>query len=340
MPDICITTYMEASRSNMSLFAPPATHALGMAVANGLDCGLAAVEQRAFGGGEFKIRALESVRLRRTYIVQQLHGDAAGSAGDKLCELLFLAAALRDAGAERVCAVIPYLAFARKDRRTKSRDPVTSRYVAQLIEAVGIDHVMVVEVHNPAAFDNAFRIRADHLTTTRLFAEHFAARHFAGPLAVVSPDLGGAKRAQLLRESLQKRLATSVEFGCVEKRRSGGAVSGQYLAGDVAGRTVILLDDLISSGGTLLRAARTCRANGAAAVHAVATHAPVDSGAAGVVADPAFDSVTLTDTVPVDPAFARALADRLTVLPIAGLLAGAIGCLEGRGSLTALLDLE
>jgi ribose-phosphate pyrophosphokinase len=287
---------MEMDRLPLALFAPPATRSLGMAVARALDCELAALEQRDFGKGEFKIRPLESVRSRRTYIVQSLHGDAAGSAGDKLCELLFLAGALRDAGAERVCAVIPYLAFARKDRRTKSRDPVTSRYVAQLIEAIGIDHVMAVEVHNPASFDNAFRIRADHLTTTRLFAEHFAGVGVTGPVAVVSPDLGGAKRAQLLREALQKRSLTPVEFGCVEKRRSAGAVSGHYLAGDVAGRTVILLDDLISSGGTLLRAARTCRASGAVAVHAVATHAPFYGSAAAVLCDPAFDSMSPSPT--------------------------------------------
>jgi ribose-phosphate pyrophosphokinase len=301
---------------------------------------LVALEERRFEDGEFKIRPLQSIRDRRAYIIHSLHGDSVGSASDKLCELLFLAGALRDAGAERVCAVIPYLAFARKDRRTKSRDPVTSRYVAQLIEAMGIDHVMVVEVHNPAAFDNAFRIRADHLTTTRLFAEHFASAPVAAPLAVVSPDIGGAKRAQLLREALQRRLPGTVEFGCVEKRRSAGIVSGQYLAGDVAGRAVILLDDLISSGGTLLRAARACRAAGAVAVHAVATHAPLEHGAAGVLADAAFDSLTITDTVPLDQASRSELAGRVTVLPIANQLAGAIGCLHGDGSLTELLDLQ
>ncbi len=324
--------------NSIALFAPTATRPLGEAVAAALGCKLSALEERRFEGGEFKIRPLEAVRSRRVYIIQSLHGDAAGSACDKLCELLFLAGAARDAGAERVCAVIPYLGFARKDRRTQSRDPVTSRYVAQLIEAIGIDHVMVVEVHNPAAFDNAFRVRADHLTTTRLFAEHFAGCGFQGPLAVVSPDLGGAKRAQLLREALQTRVGMPVEFGCVEKRRSVGVVSGHYFAGNVAGGSVILLDDLISSGATLLRAARTCRAAGAVSVHAVATHAPLTAEAANVLDDPAFDSLTLTDTVPLDPQSSRALADRVTVVPIAPFLAAAVGCLHGRGSLAALLE--
>jgi ribose-phosphate pyrophosphokinase len=298
---------------------------------------LTALEERRFDRGEFKIRPLESVRSRPAYIIQSLHGDAESSASDKLCELLFLAGALRDAGAQRICAVIPYLGFARKDRRTQPRDPVTSRYVAQLIEAIGIDQVMVVEVHNPAAFDNAFRIPAYHLTSARLFAEYFAARGIKEPLAVVSPDLGGAKRAQLLREALQKRLAAPVEFGCLEKRRSAGVVSGHYFAGDVTGRVVILFDDLISSGGTLLRAARGCRDAGAVGVHAVAAHSPLTADAVSALSDPAFDSLTITDTVPLDPQSTRALAGRMTVLPIADFLAAAIACVQGRGSLTELL---
>lgn len=147
---------------DMVLFAPLTTRALGTAVADALGMTLAGLEERRFGSGEFKIRPLESVRNRDAYIVHTLHGDFEASACDRLCELLFLAGAVRDAGAARVCAVIPYLAFARKDRRTKARDPVTSRYVAQMIESIGIGRVMAVEVHNPAAFDNAFRISADH----------------------------------------------------------------------------------------------------------------------------------------------------------------------------------
>lgn len=321
------------------LFAPPATRRLGEAVAAALGTTLSAVELRHFGRGEFKIRPLESVRGRDVYLLHSLYGDADGSAGDRLCELSFLAGAAADAGAARICAVFPYLAFARKDRRTKARDPVTSRYLAQMIESVGVAHVMAVEVHNPAAFDNAFRIPADHLTTTRLFADHFAAPT-GSRLAVVSPDLGGAKRAQLLREALQRRCGKAVEFGCVEKRRSAGAVSGHYFAGEVSDRRVILIDDLISSGETLLRAAQACRAAGALEVHAAATHATLAPDAADRLGHAPLDSVTLTDTVPLDPAAAAMLGDRLTTLSVAGLLAGAIACQRGRGTLSALLELD
>jgi ribose-phosphate pyrophosphokinase len=322
------------------LLAPPATRPLATDVAAALGTALSPLELRQFGRGEFKIRPLESVRGRDVFLLHGIYGDAEGSACDRLCELLFLAGAVRDAAAARIVAVIPYLAFARKDRRTKSRDPVTSRYVAQMMESVGIAQVMAVEVHNPAAFDNAFRIPADHLTTTRLFADHFASQGHARPLAVVSPDLGGAKRAQLLREALQRRAGTPVEFGCVEKRRSAGVVSGHYFAGEVSGRSVILLDDLIGSGETLLRAAQACRAAGAAQVHAAATHAPLLPQAAARLNDPVLDSLTLTDTVALDPQSARTLSGRVTVLPIAGLLADAIACQRGSGSLGALLELD
>lgn len=306
------------------VFAPPGTQPLAEQVARALGVQLAPLELRRFGAGEFKIRPLVPVRSRRTCIIHSLHGPAGSGACERLCELLFLAGALHDAGAERVCAVVPYMAFARKDRRTKPQDPVSFRYVAQMMEAIGIDRVVAIEAHNPAAFDNAFRIRSEHLAAAPLFAAHVGSWRPLPPLAVVSPDLGGAKGAQLLREALQEQLGVEVEFGCVEKRRSSGVVSGHYFAGDVAGRAVILIDDLISSGGTLRRAAQRCREAGAIAVHAMATHAPLDADAPGVLSDPVFDSLVVTDTVPVDPALASALAPRLTVLPVAGLLAAAI----------------
>ncbi|HEY7377261.1 MAG TPA: ribose-phosphate diphosphokinase [Steroidobacteraceae bacterium] len=321
----------------IALFAPQATHRLGAAVAAALGTELARHEERRFAGGEFKIRPLESVRGRHAWVLQSLYGTAGASACDRLCEQLFLAGAIRDAGAEHVGLLFPYLAFARKDRRTKARDPLTSRYVAQMCEAVGVDRVAAVEVHNPAAFENAHRIPAEHLSLTRMFAEHFAHRFSAASVAVVSPDLGGSKRAQLLREALQRRIGGDVEFGCVEKRRSGDVVSGGRLVGEVAGRQVIVLDDLISSGDTMRRAARICREAGARGVHAAAAHAPFAPDALHNLAAPEFDSLTITDTVPLSGEASAALG-YATVLPVAELIARATACIEGDGSLSDLLE--
>ena len=133
----------------------------------------------------------------------RLHSGPSQSAADKLCRLLFFIGALKDAGAARVTAVTPYLCYARKDRRTKARDPVTTRYLAKLFESVGTDMIVTLDVHNPSAFENAFRCRTITATAAPLFVDY--AKLLADrPLAVISPDTGGAKRAELFREALEE----------------------------------------------------------------------------------------------------------------------------------------
>jgi ribose-phosphate pyrophosphokinase len=163
------------------------------------------------------------------------------------------------------------LAYARKDRRTKPFDPVTLRYVAQLFEAVGLAQMIVLEAHNVAAFQNACRCTTVHLEAHRAFDPVASELAGDGPLAVASPDPGGVKRAQLWRESLPAPGAG--RFASGDKRRSAGLVSSANLvAGDVSGMTVLVLDDLIASGETMLRAAQVLRQVGASRVIACATH--------------------------------------------------------------------
>ena len=211
----------------MLIFALNAAREFGAVVAGALGVELAPHEEREFEDGEHKARPLVSVRGRDVYVVQSLHGGPHASPNDKLCRLLFFAGALRDAGARRVTAVIPYLAYARKDRRTQSRDPVTTRYVAELIEAVGIDRVVVVDVHNLAAFENAFRCPIVHLEARPLFVTHLAPLLRGRDVVVVSPDAGGAKRADLLRKSLAASLESDIPLAFLAKKRSGGVVSGE-----------------------------------------------------------------------------------------------------------------
>ena len=154
------------------LFALQATADLGKAVAHALGGKLAAHEERAFEDGEHKVRPLDAVGGADVYVVQSLHGGPSESANDKLCRLLFFIGALKDAGAARVTAVVPYLCYARKDRRTKPNDPVTTRYIAGMFEAVGTDCIVTLEVHNPVAFENAFRCRTVTLTGTPLFVDY------------------------------------------------------------------------------------------------------------------------------------------------------------------------
>jgi ribose-phosphate pyrophosphokinase len=319
------------------IFALEATREFGAAVARSLGVQMAPHEERVFEDGEHKVRPLTEVRGRDVYVIQSLHGGPDASPNDKLCRLLFFAGALRDAGAERVTAVVPYLAYGRKDRRTQSRDPVTTRYVAELIEAVGIDRVMTVDVHNPAAFENAFRRPTVHLEARPLFVAHLLPLLCERPAAVVSPDAGGAKRAELLREALAEALGAEVALAFLEKRRSGGVVSGEpAVIGAVRGRSVVIVDDLISTGTTLARAAAACRDAGAVQIHALVTHGLFTGDAAAVVAAAGFERLVITNTAPPFRLPAATVAKHLRVLDAAPLVAEAIRRLHQNQSLEDL----
>lgn len=322
---------------SLLLFTLEASRRLAEQVSLELQVPLAAHEERDFEDGEHKVRPLVNVRGRHVVVFHSLHGQPGMSANDKLCRLLFFIGTLKDASARRVTSVVPYLAYSRKDRRTKPRDPVTTRYIAALFEAVGTDHVVTLEVHNLAAFQNAFRCTTDHLDCAQLFAAHFAPLIKDEDVVVVSPDAGGVKRANRFREMLMRALGREVPTAFVEKYRSSGVVSGGTLVGEVDGRTAIILDDLISSGTTMVRAAAACRERGARRVFAAAAHGLFVHDAGHVLGDPALDGIVTTDSVPpfrLDGAF---VAERLTVLPSAPLFAAAIQRLHDGGSITELL---
>jgi ribose-phosphate pyrophosphokinase len=313
----------------IALFGLERSRALAERVAAWLAITLSAHEERNFEDGEHKARPLEDVRGRDAFVLHALHGDDAESGNDKLCRLLFFCGALKDAGAARVTAVAPYLCYARKDRRTKLRDPITTRYLGQMFEALGVDRVIAFEVHNLAAFENAFRCPTFHIESAKLIAAHLAPRLGAAPAAAVSPDAGGAKRAEAFRQALEALTGREVGSAYMEKFRSSGVVTGAILAGDVRARTAVIIDDLISTGGTLVRAATACRAAGANRVIAAAAHGLFAGGAPELFASPAIDALIVTDTVPPFRLGPDALR-RLTVLDPSEAIAEAIrACHDG-----------
>jgi ribose-phosphate pyrophosphokinase len=321
---------------NLQVFALGASRRFGEKIADLLKLPLAAHEEREFEDGEHKARPLESVRGGDVYVIHSLYGDPQQTANDKLVRLLFFSGALKDAAAQRVTAVLPYLCYARKDRRTKPRDPVSSRYVAALLESVGVDRVLTLDVHNLAAYENAFRIAPEHLEARPLLVDYFAARLGAGPAAVVSPDIGGVKRAEAFRQTLEERLGRAVERGFMEKRRSEGVVSGDLFVGSVAGCDVVIVDDLVSSGTTLLRAVNACKAHGAKRIYAAATHGLFTAKAAGLFGDPALKELVVTDTVPPFRLEPQAVNGKLRVISCVPLIAEAIRRMHTNGSLSAL----
>jgi ribose-phosphate pyrophosphokinase len=237
---------------------------------------------------------------------------------------------LRDAGAARVTACVPYLCYARKDRRTQPHDPVSTRYVAQLFEAVGVDRVVVLEVHNEAAFDNAFRCTTVRLGSGPVFAAELARLADPASLVIASPDVGGVKRAQAVRELLAAGLRRDLGFAFMEKRRTGGVVSGDTLVGDVAGRDVLIFDDLIASGETIMRAAAAARRAGARRVYCAAAHA-VFTPAARQLFEGALDAVLVSDSVALPAEFERFRGNALRVCSVAPLFATTIAELASRG---------
>lgn len=324
-------------QSPLAVFSLNSGRSLGERVAGQLGIRLASHEEREFEWGQHKARPLESVRDADVYVVQSLHGEAGESINDKLCRLLFFLGALRDAGARCVTAVVPYLCYSRKDRQTKHRDPVTTRYVAALFEAVGVNRVVTLEVHNLAAFQNAFRCQTEHLGARGIFADLIAGQFGSGELVLVSPDPGGIKRVNSYRDAVAHRLGRPVPTGFVEKRRSDDVVSGDLVVGKMEGRIVVLVDDLISGGTTLAHAADACRRSGARAVIAVAAHGAFVPEASRVLGSAPIDRLVILDHIP-PTVLDETLRAKLLVLDSSPLFAEAIRRLHEGQSLGDLLD--
>lgn len=321
------------------IFALSESRELAADIARVASLKLQPLEERAFEEGEFKLRPLVPVRDQTVFAVQSLAGSSDAPVANRLVRLLFLLFGLHDAGAARTIAVVPYLSFARKDRRTQTRDPVNTRYVAQLLESTGLARLIALDVHNPAALDNAFRIPVDHLSALPMFVNHFAERFPGGKLVVASPDVGGIKRVQIFRDLLARRLGEDTEVVFIEKRRAGGVVSGGAIVGNVAGRTVIVLDDLCATGGTLTRAAAGLREAGAAAVYVAVTHAPLAAGLTTLCAADSIAGIVVTDSVGTALHVRNsAMHPKLTVLPIAPLIGQAVRRIADSASLAPLLD--
>lgn len=249
------------------LLAIGASRDLGERIARRAAIPLVDYEEEIFPDGERKIGPAEDVAGRTVLALHSLHArqeDETGGVGDQLLRLLLLIGALKDAGAARVIALTPYLALARQDRRTANGEPVSSRYVAILLQAMGIDAIAALDVHNVSAFENAFSCPSRALSAVPLFVGHFAVQLRGRatdqddddakerPILVLSPDAGGIKRARGFQQRLAGALERPVELGLMDKRRDG---DGETFAGSAEGAVAIIIDDMISGGTTLARAA-------------------------------------------------------------------------------------
>lgn len=322
---------------SFKLFALNDSAPFGALVAGAAGVPLSQHEEMDFEDGEHEARPLESVRNEEVFVVQSLYDGNEHSLNDKLCRLLFFIGALKDASARRVTAVLPYLCYARKDQKSEARGPVTTRYLASLLEAVGADHIVTIDVHDIPAYQNAFRLPTENLEAGKLFVDYLAPRLEGEEIVVMSPDIGGVKRAERFQKTLSKRLQREVSLAFKEKYRKEGVVSGDAIVGDVKGKLVVIEDDMISTGTTLSRSVKACAAAGAKGVIAAATHGLFSGKAPEVLADETLQEIIVTNTVPPFRLEGTPVLQKTTVLDVAPLFGEAINRMHSGGSLTDLV---
>ncbi len=253
----------------------------------GIDLCDAAVDR--FSDGEVRVRIRETVRGADVFVIQ----PTCPPVNDHLMELLIIIDALRRASARKVIAVIPYYGYARQDRKHTGRVPITARLVANLLETAGADRVLTMDLH-VGQIQGFFNIPVDNLQAAPIFANYYR-EHDAdgGKTIIVSPDAGGAVRARLLAERLDLPIAI------LEKRRSadGSQVQVVNVIGDVSGKRAVLVDDIVSSGSTLVLAANALLEHGATEVHAYCTHGVFSGNALDALAQSPLKKVVVTNTI-------------------------------------------
>ncbi|GBD40426.1 Ribose-phosphate pyrophosphokinase [bacterium HR38] len=290
-----------------------------VAEALGVPLGKAVVDR--FPDGEVRVRLLESVRGDDVYLIQ----PTSPPVNDHLMELLLLADAARRSSAGRINAVIPYFGYARQDKQTQGREPVSAKLVANLLETVGVHRVIAIDLHAPQ-IQGFFDIPVDHLSAVRLFARYLQEKGYTENGVVVSPDAGRAEEARRLSERL------GLPFAMLAKRRHGPKeTSVTYVIGEVLGKRPLIIDDIVSTGGTIRRGVEALLLAGALPEMVVmATHPVLVGEARENLSHPAIREVIFTDTIPLrDGGY--------TVLSTAELLAQAIRHVHTNQSVSALI---
>lgn len=247
---------------------------------------LGALSVDNFSDGEFQPQYLESVRGATVYIIQSTMPPA-----DNLMELLLAIDAAKRASADKVIAVMPYFGWARQDRKDRPRVAIGAKLVANLLKAAGADRVMTCDLHADQ-IQGFFDIPVDHVYASKVFIPFIQSRHFEN-LAIAAPDMGGAKRANAYARALDAGVVI-----CHKTREKANVVGSITAIGDVEGKNVIIVDDMIDTAGTLCKAADVLKAKGAASVRAIATHGVLSGQAVQRLHDSSFEEVFITDTVP------------------------------------------
>ncbi|NUM80865.1 ribose-phosphate pyrophosphokinase [bacterium] len=290
-------------------------------VARQMGVSLAEVEIYNFSDGEIFAKYVENIRGKDLFIIQPTFPPA-----DNLMELLILIDAAKRASAYRVTAVIPYFGYARQDRKDQPRVPITAKLTADLISTAGVDRLLTMDLHS-AQIQGFFNVPLDHLYSSPVLTEYWKTKLSSGAV-VVSPDVGGVKLAR----AYAKRL--NADFAIIDKRRPrANDVEIMNIIGEVEGRDILLIDDMIDTAGTLTQAASALKNNGARHIYAACTH-PILSGSAieKVMASP-IETITVTDTIPL-----RHTCEKIEVISVTHVFAEAIARIHKAESISVLFN--
>ena len=310
----------------MKLMTGNANRPLAQAIASYLDTALTEASVRRFADEEIFVEINENVRGEDVFVIQ----STGFPANDNLMELLIMIDALKRASARRITAVVPYLGYARQDRKPGPRTPISAKLVANLITVAGADRVLSVDLH-AGQIQGFFDIPTDNLYAAPVMSADIQARFSSDRMMVVSPDVGGVVRARVLA----KRLGNA-PLAIVDKRRErAGESEVMNIIGDVEGRFCVLVDDIVDSAGTLCNAAAALKAAGAEDVVAYVSHGVLSGGAVARVEGSVLSELVITDTIYSDAVTASA---RIRHLPIAPLLGEAIKRIADETSVSSLFD--
>ncbi len=312
-------------RGPLLLLAGRANPPLAREIADALGTSAEGVTIHNFADGEIFVRIDRNARGRDVFIIQPTVANA-----DNMMELLLLIDAARRASAEHVTAVVPYFGYGRQDRKDQPRVSIAAKLVANLIVAAGADRLVSIDFHQHQ-IQGFFDIPVDHLYAAPVFTAYFREKRFSN-LVMVAPDVGSAKMAR----GFAKRLGAS--FAIIDKRRPAANVSEVlHVVGEVEGRTCLIVDDMIDTGGTIAQAVTALKDRGAKRVYVAATHALLSADAAARIAASPVEELVVTNTIRI-PAAKR--FDRMKVLSVADLLARAITYIHSNASVSKLFELR
>ncbi len=315
-----------ADRDHMKVFAGRAGIDLTRTMCDALDVEMGQGRTELFPDGELFVKVEEDVRGRDCFVVQ----PTSDPVNANLMELLIYIDCLRRASAKRITAVMPYFGYARQDRKDEGRVPITAKLVANLITAAGASRVLCMDLH-AAQIQGFFDIPVDHLTAAPVLLEYLDQhRDEFGQLVVVSPDVGNVKVANTYADRL------SADLAIIDKRRdSGFDVATRNVVGNVEGRTVLMVDDMITTAGTICEAARVVIAHGATDVICAATHAVLVGPAVQRLAEAPISRIIVTDTIP-NHRRVEAIKNKLVYLSVSHLLAKAVHRIHHDLSISAM----